>query len=86
MTAATFSSREFNQHTARVKRAAAEGPVYITDRGEPAHVLLTFEHYQQLTGHDRSIVDLLSRTPGVGEVEFDPPRRTGAARPADLAE
>lgn len=43
-----MSSREFNQDTARAKRAAKHGPVFITDRGEPSHVLLTKEAYDRL--------------------------------------
>lgn len=37
----TLSSREFNQDTSRAKKAADAGPVIITDRGRPAHVLLS---------------------------------------------
>ena len=40
-------SRRFNQDIAGIKRAADEGPVIITDRGNPAYVLLTCEYYQQ---------------------------------------
>ena len=40
------SSREFNQNTSRAKRAAKKGPVFITDRGRPAHVFLTIEEYR----------------------------------------
>lgn len=35
----TLSSREFNQDTSRAKKAALIGPVFITDRGKPAHVI-----------------------------------------------
>ncbi len=42
----TISSREFNQDVGRAKRAARSGPVVITDRGRPAHVLLSFEEYR----------------------------------------
>lgn len=44
----TISSREFNHDTGRAKRAAADGPVFITDRGRPAHVLLSIEEYRRL--------------------------------------
>ncbi|HZZ16254.1 MAG TPA: type II toxin-antitoxin system Phd/YefM family antitoxin, partial [Candidatus Sulfotelmatobacter sp.] len=47
MTITTLSSREFNQDTSRAKQATRKGPVYITDRGRPAHVLLTIEEYQR---------------------------------------
>ena len=43
-------SREFNQDTRRAKKATAEGPVLITDRDKPAHVLLRIAEYQRLTG------------------------------------
>ena len=36
----TLTSREFNQDTARAKKAAEKGPVFITDHGQPTHVLL----------------------------------------------
>lgn len=39
----TLTSREFNQDASRAKRAAASGPVIITDHGQPAYVLLTIE-------------------------------------------
>ena len=35
-----LSSREFNPDVSRAKRAAEDGPVIITDRGQPAYVLL----------------------------------------------
>lgn len=56
----TISSREFNQDASGAKRAALEGPVFITDRGRPAHVLLSIEAYQRLTGRQESILDLLA--------------------------
>ncbi len=73
MTIRTMSSREFNQDTSGAKRAAKEGPVFITDRGVPAHVLLSIEDYRRLSGDEPSIVDLLYM-PGADEIEFDPPR------------
>jgi PHD/YefM family antitoxin component YafN of YafNO toxin-antitoxin module len=47
-----MSSREFSQDTSRAKKAPPDGPVFITDRGKPAHVLLTFDAYQKLLGVD----------------------------------
>lgn len=85
MTITTLSSRNFNQDTSGAKKAAKEGPVFITDRGKPAHVLLTFEDYLKLSGGNASIVDLLSM-PGVGDIEFEPPRLKGDLhRPADFS-
>ncbi|MGO9236623.1 MAG: type II toxin-antitoxin system Phd/YefM family antitoxin [Methylocella sp.] len=84
MTITTISSREFNQDTSRAKKAASEGPVFITDRGKPAHVLLSIEEYRRLTGGIRNIADALAM-PGVEEIEFDPPRATLGIRPVDLS-
>lgn len=50
-----FTSREFNQDASRVKRAAKRGPVFITDRGRPAHVLMTVEAYERLRAARRAV-------------------------------
>lgn len=80
----TLSSREFNQDASKAKKAAQGGPVFITDRGRPAHVLLTIEAYQKLTGGSASIVDMLA-LPGVEDIEFEAPRAGKLYRPADLS-
>jgi len=80
----TVSSREFNQDASGAKRAASKGPVIITDRGRPAHVLLTIEAYQKLTQKTASIADLLGM-PGIADIAFEPPRAGRIARPADLS-
>ncbi len=84
MTITTMSSREFNQDASGAKRAANKGPVIITDRGRPAHVLLTMEAYQKLTQKATTIADLLAM-PGVADIAFDAPRVDRIARPADLS-
>lgn len=84
MVITTLSSRELNQDVTRAKRAAEGGPVFITDRGKPAHVLLSFEEYQRLTRQRRNIADALAM-PGVADIEFDPPKVDIGARPADLS-
>ena len=81
--AAQFSSREFNQDTAGAKKAAEKGPVYITDRGRPAHVLLTFEAYEQLIGAHH-ILDALGQPPGIEDVDFDPAGSEERPQPAAL--
>lgn len=71
MTTTTLSSRELNQDVGRAKRASRLGPVFITDRGRPAHVLLSMEDYQRLTGQRRSLVDALAM-PGLSDIVFEP--------------
>ena len=85
MTATTLSSRKFNQDTGAAKRAAKHGPVFITDRGQPSHVLLSIEDYRTLTSAQASIVDLLAQ-PTAAQIDFEPPRLSGSlARTADLS-
>ncbi len=79
--ATQMSSREFNQDTSGAKKAAEKGPVYITDRGRPAHVLLTYDAYEELVGPHR-VLDLLAEPVGVADVEFDAPKHRDVARPA----
>lgn len=84
MAITTLSSREFNQDTSRAKKAAAKGPVFITDRGRPAHVLLTIEDYRAITRDEPNIADLLAQ-PGAADIDFDPPRMGDwTAKPVDL--
>ena len=80
----TLSSRAFNQDASKAKKAAQGGPVFITDRGRPAHVLLTFEAYQKMTGGGAEIADLLMM-PGVEDIEFDLPISRDLAHGADLS-
>ena len=50
MNMTTISSRDFNQGASRAKKAARKGPVYITERGRPTHVLMTIEDYHRRQG------------------------------------
>ncbi len=84
MAITTISSREFNQGASEAKRAANKGLVFITDRGRPAHVLMSFEEYQRLTQQRRSIADALAMPSGV-YVEFEPPRVVIETQVADLS-
>jgi hypothetical protein len=80
----TLTSREFNQDSSRAKKAALEGPVFITDRGKPAHVLLTIGHYQSLTSAQPSLIDRLGLPAGIEDVELTTPPRTERPRFTDL--
>ena len=83
MTITTLSSRQFNQDVSKAKKAALVGPVIITDRGQPAHVLLSFEEYKQITRQCSKIADLLAM-PGTEEVELIIPPMQELARAAEL--
>jgi prevent-host-death family protein len=80
----TITSRDFNQDTGGAKKAAENGPVIITDRGRPSHVLMTFETYEKLLGKPRSLLDALAM-PGGEDIEFDPPKLSGPIpKPVDF--
>jgi len=57
MSITTLTSREFNQHVSGAKLAAKHGPVFITDRGRPAHVLLSIEDYRKMAVVTRNVAD-----------------------------
>jgi prevent-host-death family protein len=84
MGSTTISSREFNQNTSAAKKAAENGPVFITDRGKPVHVLLTIEEYRKIADKGKSILELLAM-PGDQDFDFEPPRLDDLARGADLS-
>lgn len=77
----TFSAREFNQQVSKARKAALEEPVFITERGEPRHVLMSVEAYQALTGQNRQIADLLALDDDI-DVEF--PVIIGDSRAAEF--
>ncbi len=84
MTVTTLTSRELNQDIARAKRAARSGPVFITDRGKPAHVLLSIDDYRRLARTNRSLADSLSMA-GLAEIDLAPARVRIESAPADLS-
>lgn len=76
----TLSSREFNQDTGKAKKASESGPVFITDRGKPAHVLMTFSEYQRVASKSKNILDLVGMK-GAGEIEFEPEKIMALTKP-----
>lgn len=69
----TMSAREFNRDVSQAKRHATQGPVVITDRGEPSFVLLSISEYRRLSQEPGSLVERLSMDEDV-DIEFDPVR------------
>jgi len=80
----TISSREFKQHAGRAKKAAQKGPLFITDRGRPAYVLLSIARYESLVAPVARIVDLLA-LPGSESGRFVPRKARKLTKAADLA-
>jgi prevent-host-death family protein len=78
----TMSSRDFNQDAGRAKRAAVNGPVFITDRGKPAHVLLSIEDYRKLAGIRGNAAELLACRE-TAAFDFEPGRLEGTLLKAE---
>lgn len=79
----TISSREFNHDASGAKKAANSGPVFITDRGRPAHVLLSIEDYRRLSSGQMTLAEAVSQADAVN-FDFEAPRAGKLFRPADL--
>lgn len=65
-----ITSREFNRDVSAAKRKARHEPVIITDRGEPAYVLLAVEEFERLTNRSLNVVDRLSMDDDI-EIDFE---------------
>ena len=75
MTIHTVSSRDFTRDVSAAKQAAAEGPVFITDRGRPAFALLKIDDYYRIIGQNEpTLLDVMVGIPGGDNIAFDPPR------------
>jgi len=80
-----MTSREFNQRTHAAKVAAADGPVVVTDRGRPSHVLLTFEDFQHMSAPRRSLADALAGPPELADIDLVAERMTDLGREVDFS-
>jgi prevent-host-death family protein len=64
----TVTAAEFNQRPSRVKRAAEDEPVVITEHGRPSFVLLTYAEYQRLLRKPNDLAEWLEMGE---EIEFE---------------
>ena len=66
----SISAREFNRDVSAAKRLAGDGPVVITDRGDPAFVLLSIRDFRRLGENGTDLVTRLSMSEDV-DIEFE---------------
>jgi hypothetical protein len=66
---ALISSRELQQEPEKADRLLKDGPVFVTDKGETAYVLLSIADYRKLAGKGKSITELLGMD---DDMDFDP--------------
>lgn len=76
----TISARSFNQDVSAAKRAADDGPVVITDRGNPAYVLLSIDEYRAIRAR-RSLTGLLQAQ---DDIDLEPVVSRALPRAAEL--
>jgi PHD/YefM family antitoxin component YafN of YafNO toxin-antitoxin module len=82
MTTNTISSQDFARDVPAAKRAAMTGPVFITENGCDAFVLLNIADYHRITERaTRSLLNLMDGIPGGDNIDFDPPRLQIQLRP-----
>ena len=86
MTITTLSARDFNQDIGRAKKATINGPVIITDRGKPAHVLMSIDEYRRLRGGKKmSLLESLTPShPTPLDDDFEFPKLSGMTQPVEL--
>ena len=81
----TFSSRDFTRDVSAAKRAAVDGPVFITDRGRPAFALLKIDDYYRMAGKSGpSLLEVMDGIAGGEGIDFEPPRLTLQVRGASF--
>lgn len=76
-----FSSREFNREPGRIKRAAQNGPVIITERGEPALAVISWAEYCALKRPSPSLLERIS-VPGLSGIALETERAKTVPRAA----
>lgn len=80
----TFSSRDFTRDVSAAKRATAQGPVFITDRGRPAFALLKIEDYYRITHQNEpSFLSVMDGIDGGSGIDFDPQPANIQLRPVE---
>ncbi|MDO4997338.1 MAG: type II toxin-antitoxin system Phd/YefM family antitoxin [Neisseria sp.] len=70
---AIITSQDFNRRISQAQRDCEKEPVFITNRGRLAYVLLNYEEYRRLS-HKESIAEALSAPSQMEEMmdlEFD---------------
>jgi hypothetical protein len=84
MSTRIFSSRDFTRDVAAAKAAALTGPVLITDRGQPAFVMLNIEEYHRLQGKTPSLFALMQQLPEIPDDAVEIPRMEIEFRDVEL--
>ena len=84
-----MTNQEFKQNVSQAQKTAQTEPVIITNRGEPAYVLMTYAEYEKNVYHNKhfiSIEDVLCPSdPNVADIDLElKPRSRAQRRPVDF--
>lgn len=60
MTSTSLPGKEFGPIFSQAAKAAKDGPLFVTEQGETAFVLLNFQDYRRLIREHRSMAELLA--------------------------
>jgi prevent-host-death family protein len=83
MLTTSISSDQLQVNAKMAMDASRAGPVIITDRGKPTHVLLMFADYKKLISAKSKISELLAM-PDADNITIELRRSDEPARAADL--
>lgn len=78
----TVSARRFNQAPSVIKELAKREPVFVTERGRTALVVISAEEYERLSGWTSTHATL--RMDDDVDVDFEPVISRDPVRPAKL--
>jgi len=79
------SNQTFNpEHEILDSPASADNLVYILDRGQPAHVLMSIDTFRKLSGQAHNILDMLAM-PEAADIDFELERMQDLPRGVDLS-
>ena len=82
---ATFSAQQLGRNVSAAKRAALDGPVFITSRGQVTHVLERIEAYRARQSQPKTLFDAIHPAwLDQAGLELDLPRRTEPPQAADF--
>ena len=84
-----MTNQEFKQNVSQAQKTAQTEPVIITNRGEPAYVLMTYTEYEKNVHRNKpfiSIADALCPSdPNVADIDLElKPRSRAQRRPVDF--
>jgi hypothetical protein len=77
------SNRDFIRDVSAAKRAALDGPVFITEEGRPGYVLMKIDDYRMMVNDSTSLLEVMDNIPGGEGIDFSAPQLSIAVQEVD---